>query len=240
MWGRLVQGRPFARPLAAGRCRPSSGRSAPEGPHVTDELIYGFDPICGWCYGFAPAMRAIRAAHPDLPVRLAMSGLVTGARVGPAAAMEGYVRGAAVRLEAVTGRAPSEAFFDWMRRPGAVADSSPPAAAIDAVRRDRPEAALAFAHAVIEAHYGEGMDPNDSAAYAPLLAAHAPGVALPDIADPALQEGAFADGRALGIASFPTLALRRADGRLEPLPVEYDPVVAARAVGERRAAGRTA
>ena len=205
-----------------------------------DELVYGFDPICGWCYGFAPAMRAIRAAHPELPVRLAMSGLVTGARVGPAAAMEGYVRGAAVRLQAVTGRAPSEAFFDWMRSPGAVADSGPPAVAIDAVRRTRPEAALPFAHAVIEAHYGEGMDPNDPHSYAPLLAAHAPGVTLPDIVDPALQEAAFAEGRALGIASFPTLALRRADGRIEPLATEYDPEAAARTVGERRAAVRTA
>lgn len=197
------------------------------------ELIYGFDPICGWCYGFAPAMRAIRAAHPDLPVRLAMSGLVTGPRVGPASAMVDYVRGAAARLEAVTGRAPSDGFFDWMTSPGAVADSGPPAAAIDAVLRARPEAAIPFAHAVIEAHYGRGMDPNDPAAYAPLLAEHAPGAVLPDIHDPALQEAAFAEGRALGISNFPTLALCRPGGAVEPLPVEYRPGAAAAAIGAR-------
>ena len=201
-------------------------------------LLYGFDPICGWCYGFAPAMRAMAAARPDLPVRLAMSGLVTGARVGPAAAMEGYVRGAAARLEAVTGRAPSDAFYGWMRRPGAVADSGPPAVAVDAVRRARPEAALPFAHAVIEAHYGAGLDPNDPAAYAPLLAAHAPGVALPDIHDPEAREAAFAEGRALGIARFPTLLLRRADGAIEELPVIYDPAEAVQALDAR--APRTA
>lgn len=195
-----------------------------------EELIYGFDPICGWCYGYAPALRAIRAARPDLPVRLLMSGLVTGPRVGPAAEKEPYVRGAAERLRAVTGRAPSEAFFAWMRSPGAVADSGPPAAAIEAVRRVRPDAALPFAHAVIEAHYERGMDPNDPGAYAPLLAEHAPDLSLPDIHDPALQDAAFAEGRAAGLSSFPTLALRRADGRVEILAPEYDPEAAVRAI----------
>ncbi|MGR3541342.1 MAG: hypothetical protein ACU0BS_07925 [Hasllibacter sp.] len=194
---------------------------------MTDrELIYGYDPICGWCYGAAPA---VRAAAKVVPVRIVMAGLVTGDRVGPAAAMEGYVRQAARRLRAVTGRAPSPAFFDWMRAPGAVADSGPPAVAVDAVRRARPAAALAFAQAVTEAHYAEGMDPNDPAAYAPLLARHAPGVALPDLHDPALQEAAFAEGRAMGIASFPTFLLREGD-RLRALPTLYDPAALAAAV----------
>ena len=182
-------------------------------------LIYGYDPICGWCYGAAPAVRTVAEA---MPVRLAMAGLVTGARVGPAAAMEGYVRQASERLRAVTGRAPSEAFYAWMRRPDAVAASAPPAVAVDAVARARPEAALPFAHAVTEAHYAEGIDPNDPDAYAPLLATHAPGVALPDLHDPALAERAFAPGRALGIASFPTFLLERDDGTVAPLPTLYD------------------
>ncbi len=55
------------------------------------ELLYGFDPLCGWCYGVAPAMRRVAADHPDLPVRLVMAGLVSGDRVGPYAAMEGYI-----------------------------------------------------------------------------------------------------------------------------------------------------
>lgn len=197
-------------------------------------LIYGYDPICGWCYGAAPA---VRAAAEVVPVRLAMAGLVVGERVGPAAAMEGYVRGAAARLEAVTGRAPSEAFYEWMRSPGAVAASAPPAVAVDAVRRARPDAAVAFAHAVTEAHYARGMDPNDPDAYAPLLAEHAPGVALPDIHDPALAEAAFAEGRAMGIRAFPTFLLERDDGSMVRLPSLYDGdalVAAARAAGSAR------
>jgi putative protein-disulfide isomerase len=183
-------------------------------------LVYGYGPICGWCYGAAPS---IRAAAAVLPVRLAMAGLVTGSRVGPAAALEGYVRGAAERLHAATGRAPSEAFFDWMRREDAIAASAPPAVAVHAVMRARPEAAVAFAHAVTEGHYERGVDPNDPATYAPLLTRHAHEVALPDIHDLALADAAFADGRRLGICAFPTLLLERGDGRIEPLPTRYDP-----------------
>ena len=183
-------------------------------------LIYGYDPICGWCFGAVPAVRAVAERFP---VRLAMAGLVVGERVGPAAAMEPYVRQASERLKAVTGRAPSDAFYAWMRSPGAIAASAPPAVAVHAVQRKRPEAALAFAHAVTEAHYREGMNPNDPDAYASLLAEHAPGVTLPDLHDPALAEAAFREGRRLGIRSFPTFLLEHGDGRLEELPTFYEP-----------------
>ena len=196
------------------------------------ELLYGFDPLCGWCYGLVPAMRAVREAHPALPVRLVMAGLVTGRRAGPYAEAEPYIRGASERLRAVTGRAPSEAFFRLVATPGVRGDSAPPSVAIHAVEREAPDAALPFAHAVLDAHFEEGADLNDPEAYAPLLARHAPGVRLPDLGDPALAEAAWAEGRALGIASFPTLVLRRG-GSAEALPSAYEPEALVRLVGDR-------
>lgn len=47
------------------------------------ELIYGMDPLCGWCFGIGPAMRRVMADHPDVPVVPVLGGLVTGERVGP-------------------------------------------------------------------------------------------------------------------------------------------------------------
>ncbi|MEO0390391.1 MAG: hypothetical protein AAF218_05565 [Pseudomonadota bacterium] len=181
-------------------------------------FIYGYDPICGWCYGAAPAVRAVAQV---MPVRLVMAGLVVGPRVGPAAAMEGYVREASKRLHAVTGRAPSDAFFHWMRQDHAVAASAPPAVAVHAVMQQAPAAAVGFAHALTEAHFAHGLDPNDPAAYAPLLAQHAPGVTLPDIHDPALASAAFAEGQRLGLRSFPTFYIEEA-GKITELPTLYD------------------
>ena len=202
------------------------------------ELVYGFDPLCGWCYGLVPALRALRRAHPDLPVGLVMAGLVTGPRAGPYAEAEPYIRGASERLRAATGRAPSAAFFDLIATPGVRGDSAPPCVAIHAVQRAAPDAALDFAHAVIEAHFERGADLNRRETYGPLLARHAPGVALPDLSDPSLAEDAWAEGRRLGIASFPTLILRR-DGGAETLPSLYDPEALLRLVegaAPRRAA----
>jgi putative protein-disulfide isomerase len=185
-------------------------------------LLYGFDPLCGWCYGMAPAMRAVSAAHAGLEIRVVMAGLVTGDRVGPYALKTDYIRQASSRLHAVTGRRPSSAFFDLISRPGVTGDSTPPAAAIAQVARLAPHRAVDFAHAVIEAHFADGADLGDPATYPPLLAAAAPEVADVDIADRASAEAAFAEGRAIGIAAFPTLLIADAAG-LHALPTEYRP-----------------
>ena len=60
-------------------------------------------------------------------------------------------------------------------------------------------------------------------------------VTLPDIHDPALAEAAFAEGRALGIASFPTFLLQHDDGTHELLRTIYDPAVLVAEVRRRSA-----
>ena len=49
-------------------------------------VTYLFDPLCGWCYGAAPALRQI-SAMPDVSLTLAPSGLFcdSGSRVMDAA-----------------------------------------------------------------------------------------------------------------------------------------------------------
>lgn len=189
---------------------------------MSGTLVYGFDPLCGWCHGLVPAMRALHDARPDLPVRLVMAGLVSGARVGPYAAAEGYIRGASERLRQVTGRTASEAFFDLIRRPGVLGDSGPPCVAIAAVGEADPGREVEFAHAVIEAHFEDGADLGDPATYPPLCGRMGLLWPAPDLRDPLLAEAAWAEGRALGISSFPTLAVPGPEGG-RVLPSTYDP-----------------
>lgn len=185
-------------------------------------LIYGFDPLCGWCYGAVPAIRRVAADHPDLPIRLVMAGLVSGGRVGPYALMEGYIREASGHLRAATGRAPSEAFFRLIARPGVEGDSGPPCVAIAGVAGVAPERAVDFAHRVVEAHFEDGADLGDPGTYGPILRGMGLPETLPDLHDPRLQEAVWAEGRRIGIRSFPTLAVLR-DGQARALPAEYDP-----------------
>jgi putative protein-disulfide isomerase len=186
------------------------------------ELIYGFDPLCGWCYGLVPAMRRVEQDHPDLPIRLVMSGLVSEGGVGPYARMESYIRRAEVQLKKVTGRESSESFFRLIAAPGIEADSGPPCVAIAHVAGLAPDKAVDFAHLVIEAHHGDGADLNDPASYAPLLREVGLPPGLPDIHDSRLAEAVWAEGRRIGLRAFPTLAIVK-DGRARVLPTEFDP-----------------
>lgn len=186
------------------------------------QLIYGFDPLCGWCFGIVPAMRRIAEDHPNLPIRLVMAGLVSGERVGPYRVMEDYIRGASARLQEVTGRGPSEAFFRLITTPGVEGNSGPPCVAIAHAAGFAPDRAVDFAHRVIEAHFEKGADLNDPATYAPLLREIGVVAPLPDIHDPRLAEPVWEQGRRIGLRSFPTLAILK-DGQARVLPSEYDP-----------------
>lgn len=186
------------------------------------ELIYGFDPLCGWCYGIVPAMRRVAQDHPDVPIRLVMAGLVSSERVGPYGEMEGYIRGASGRLRDVTGRGPSEAFFRLIATPGVEGNSGPPCVAIAHAAGFAPDRAVNFAHRVIEAHFEDGADLNDPATYQPLLRELGVQAPLPDIHDPRLAEAVWEQGRRIGLRSFPTLAVLKG-GQARVLPSEYDP-----------------
>ena len=177
-------------------------------------LIYGFDPLCGWCFGFVPAMRAFTDGHPDVPVELVLGGLVTGERVGPYREMVPYIRQASERLQAVTGRRPSNAFFDRIGASGTIGSSVEPSIVIQDVLDHEPERGLAFAHDVIKAHFEDGADLNDRALYARLFADHGIDRPIPAFDEAHRERIArrFEGARMLGIDSFPTLIAVRGEG----------------------------
>ena len=45
---------------------------------MSQRLIYIMDPMCSWCWGFAPVIDALQAAHPQLPLHLVVGGLRPG------------------------------------------------------------------------------------------------------------------------------------------------------------------
>lgn len=124
---------------------PGAAPTAGQAPG-TAELIYGIDPLCGWCFGIVPAMRQVETDCPDLPIRIVMAGLFSEEGVRPYAELDGFIRRSAPKLRALTGREPSEAFFRLIATPGLMADSGPPCVAIAHVAGLRPERAVEFAH----------------------------------------------------------------------------------------------
>jgi protein-disulfide isomerase-like protein with CxxC motif len=80
------------------------------GQAITERLAYAFDPLCGWCYGFGPALRATRAALLDTHVERRFGGVVTGGRIDRYFDKRACTEAAQVRLRAVTGLVPGPDF----------------------------------------------------------------------------------------------------------------------------------
>lgn len=198
-------------------------------------LSYAFDPLCGWCFGFIPALEALRRARPNVAIEPRLGGLVTGERVRPYGEMAGYIRGASDRLAAVTGQRLAPAFFDRiLGDPAILGSSTPPSWVILHVKKYRPEAALDFSHAVQRAHFGRGADLNDQRTYVDLLreAGVTEPVTLPPPDDPPAELAAeYAATRAMGGVSFPMLFVHRG-GTVTALPSTYDPAALVRQVTE--------
>ncbi len=122
----------------------------------TPHLLYIADPMCSWCYGFAPVIGGLSAHFgARLPVRIMVGGLRAGNTRAMAAEDRAYIRSAWTRVGAASGQPFDFAFFD---RPTFTYDTEPACRAIVAVRRIAPDKALAIKAAISTAFYANNRD----------------------------------------------------------------------------------
>lgn len=191
-------------------------------------LHYISDPLCGWCYGAAPLISAMRDV-PGLDIALHAGGMMAGPNsqaVTPQ--LRDYVMAHDKRIAQLTGQPFGEAYFDGLLRDkSAVMDSAPPSTAILAAE-ELSGRGLDMLHRVQHAHYVEGQHIADASVLAEL--AQALGL------DPGAFAAAYArlagaiTGRHFtqsrhflarsGGHGFPTIALEQVDGTLTPLYVD--------------------
>ena len=180
------------------------------------ELLYLHDPLCAWCYGLSPAIQRLQAELAGrLEVSVLCGGMVVGAEAGPLADSWEALHPALAEVEHVTD-VPFGGTFRKLGEAGTCRyDSEPPSRAIVAFRQitQDPARTVAFAHAVQQALFRDGLDLNESATYLPLLEPF--GVdsadflsrwAAPETARAAQQE--FAAVARIGVQGFPTLVVR--------------------------------
>jgi putative protein-disulfide isomerase len=194
------------------------------------KLIYAHDTLCGWCYGFIPALRHFEKHQPDVAIEVAPGGLMTGSPAKPYSEMSSYIKGAEIRLEEVTGRKPSDAFHTMIAKDnGTVAASEVPSHAIMQMNALAPDRAAEFAHLLQEAHFGLGKDVNDPKTYDDLCAEHGfpaldtDAITKATLADPLVAKG-FELCRKLGPSGYPTIFVATEDDTiLGVIPSTYDP-----------------
>ena len=135
-----------------------------------NQILYIFDPLCGWCYGFSQTMLTFSKLHADkyefVPIA---GGMMTGSRVASYSNIAEFIKGSIPRLEVTTGTTFGDAYIENFLEDGsAVTNSEPPCRALIAFRGFLPGQAMEYAHRLQIAHYKEGLDYNNDSLYAQL------------------------------------------------------------------------
>lgn len=123
-------------------------------------LVYVFDPLCGWCYGFSPVIRQLHeATKRRARWEILAGGMVLGDRVGPIGRLSAFLKQALPRVEGTTGVRFGEAFTTHVLDEGSLVLSSfEPSRALQAVKTLAGDRALAYARGLQTALYDEGRD----------------------------------------------------------------------------------
>jgi putative protein-disulfide isomerase len=197
----------------------------PSTPTVT--VTYLFDPLCGWCYAAAPALKFLQGQE-GVAVVLAPTGLFAGAGARPMdAQFAAYAWANDQRIQQLTGQPFTQAYRDQIL--GAANgrfDSGPATLALTAVAQTAPERELDALHALQHARYVEGRDNAAPAVIAEVLRALGlqEAAALALAPDTALQRAtaermatARATLRAVGARGVPQLVVTGQGGALRLL-----------------------
>lgn len=180
---------------------------------MANKLIHGFDPLCGWCFGFIPALKAFEANHLEVEIEIVPAGLFTYRRKHPYPKVAEFIRGVEGKLERITGRCHSEAFHAMATAEDApLATSVPPTHAILQMKALVPGRVTEFACLLQEAHFTDGLNLNIGETYQTICTQND----LPELDLEAIEAAQESDAiiaesyqRAaqFGITSFPTLII---------------------------------
>ncbi len=196
-------------------------------------LIYIGDPMCSWCWGFAPVLDAVREQYADkFDFRIIVGGLRPGPQAEPMDdRLRAFLREEWSKIQKVTGQPFDLAFLD---RADFLYDTEPAARAIVAMRHLKPDAEFDFFKRLQRAFYAENTDISDPSRCRNLAeelgvdgAAFAARMASDEIIEATHRD--FEEAQAIGVRGFPSLVVE-ADGAYGLVTYGYrtlDPIRAA-------------
>ncbi len=171
-------------------------------------LVYFADPMCSWCWGFAPVIEAIRDHFADrLPIQMIIGGLNPGNRRPLSSERKQELRQHWLHVQQLTGQAFN---FDFFERDDFVYDTEPASLAVISCYRLQADSYMAFMQYLQAAFYSRNLDISDESTL--LQLAEAFGLD-PDRFRQTLHEEetrrithlGFSYARHLQVSGFPTL-----------------------------------
>ena len=129
-------------------------------------LIYAYDPLCGWCYGFHPVLeKLMQRFEGKLAAEVKTGGLVTGERAVSIKEGHNYIIDGMQQVEKVTGVQFGQNFKLLAEEGSYVYDSLPPCRAQVTVNKLASDKAVPFAGAMQRALFEEGKSLNEKDTY---------------------------------------------------------------------------
>lgn len=182
-------------------------------------LWYFADPMCSWCWGFSPAIEALRDEYRD---RMKIALVLGGLRPGVTEAMTPTVREEILHhWHAVHDRTGQPFRFEGALPEGYMYDTEPASRAVVTVSGIEPSLIFPLFKAIQSAFYAEGRDVTQAAVLSEL--ASGLGVdaaaflnAFDSDAARAKTQAHFRQARQAGVRGFPTLIMQQGE-QLQPI-----------------------
>ena len=179
------------------------------------QFVYFADPMCSWCYGFAPVMlRLAEQFEGRLGLQVVMGGLRAGNTTPMTDKDREYIRAAWGKVGTATGQPFS---MDFFTRESFTYDTEPACRAVVSARLIDAAQALPFKARVSKAFYAENRDmTSPEAIYDVAAEAGFDRDQFSEVfAAPETQNATFRDfltSQELGIRGFPTLIAGTPEG----------------------------
>ncbi|MEX2455943.1 MAG: DsbA family protein [Balneolaceae bacterium] len=137
---------------------------------IKPTLIYVYDPLCGWCYGFHPVMdKLAKRFDGKLDIEVKTGGLAVDDRAQTISEGYSFIKDATSQVEKTTGITFGRNFKLLAEEGSYFIDSVPPCLAQISMNTLSPENSLRFAGDLQSALFKDGKDLNEWETYDELL-----------------------------------------------------------------------
>jgi len=130
------------------------------------KIIYVYDPLCGWCYGFSQVIKECFEKHKDkFEFEVISGGMMIGDRVGSINEIAPFIKTAYHSVESTTGIKFGEPYLIHLEEGSMILDSEMPSIALSVFKIYFPDLAILYAHDLQNAIYFDGKNPNEYELY---------------------------------------------------------------------------
>lgn len=126
------------------------------------KIIYIYDALCGWCYGFSNVINDIKAYYQDqFDFEIVSGGMILEDRVGSINQKFSFIKDSYKKVEDHTGCKFGPAYLKELEKGEMILSSMEPSKALAVIKTKSPENAFEYGSKLQNAIYFDGKDIKD-------------------------------------------------------------------------------